>query len=179
LANWSTEEVIDVLVELGLVEQRYKAVLEVLEEGASVTDVARRYGVGRQAVHKWLRRYAEEGLGGLVDRSAHPDTCPHQIPPHVEARVLEMRRFHPGWGPQTILNRLVREGAEPLPSRSAIYRALVRHKLISPTARRRKAGDYKRWERSRPMELWQMDVTMGVRLADNSRPSIVTGIDDH
>ena len=30
------------LVELGLVEQRYKAVLEVLEDGASVTDVAQR-----------------------------------------------------------------------------------------------------------------------------------------
>ena len=44
------------LVELGLVEQRYEAVLEVLEDGPSVTDVARRDGVGRQAVHKWLRR---------------------------------------------------------------------------------------------------------------------------
>lgn len=29
------------LVELGLVEQRYRAVLEVLNDGASVTDVAR------------------------------------------------------------------------------------------------------------------------------------------
>lgn len=44
-----------VLMEMGLVEQRYKAVLEVLEGAASVTDVARRYGVGRQAVHTWLR----------------------------------------------------------------------------------------------------------------------------
>ncbi len=37
------------LVELGLVEQRYQAVLEVLEvlnDGATVTDVARRAGVG-------------------------------------------------------------------------------------------------------------------------------------
>ena len=51
------------LVELGLVEQRYKAVLEVLNDGASVTDVARRYGVGRQAVHTWLRRYGDGGLG--------------------------------------------------------------------------------------------------------------------
>jgi transposase-like protein len=31
-----------VLVELGVVEQRYRAVLEVLEEGAPVTEVARR-----------------------------------------------------------------------------------------------------------------------------------------
>ena len=50
-----------VLVELGVAEQRYRAVLEVLDEGASVTDVARRYGVARQTVHEWLRRYAGEG----------------------------------------------------------------------------------------------------------------------
>ena len=167
------------LVELGLVEQRYKAVLEVLNDGASVTDVARRYGVGRQTVHKWLRRYAIGGLGGLVDKSSRPDSCPHQMPPPIEARVLEMRRLHPGWGPRTILNRLIREGAEPIPDRSSIYRALVRHRLIFPSPRKRKASDYKRWERSRPMELWQMDVTAGISLPGSARALIVTGIDDH
>jgi len=173
------KEAVDMLVELGLVEQRYKAVLEVLNDGASVTDVARRYGVGRQTVHKWLRRYATGGLAGLVDKSSRPDTCPHQMPPHIEARVLEMRRLHPSWGPRTILNRLIREVAHPLPDRSSIYRALVRHQLIFPTPRRRKASDYKRWERSRPMELWQMDVTAGVCLVKGTRALIVTGIDDH
>jgi transposase-like protein len=59
-----------VLVELGVVKQRYRAVLEVLDEGASVTDVARRYGVARQTVHGWLRRCANDGgLGGLADKS--------------------------------------------------------------------------------------------------------------
>ena len=43
-----------VLVELGVVEQRYQAVLEVIRDGAAVTDVARRYGVARQTVHGWL-----------------------------------------------------------------------------------------------------------------------------
>jgi transposase-like protein len=41
-----------VLVELGVVEQRYRTVLEVLEEGAAVTEVACRYGVARQTVHE-------------------------------------------------------------------------------------------------------------------------------
>ena len=36
------------LVELARVEQRIQAVLEVLNDGASVTDVARRCGVARQ-----------------------------------------------------------------------------------------------------------------------------------
>ena len=70
-----------VLVELGLVEQRYQAVLEVLNDGATVTDVARRYGVVRQTVHSWLRRYAAEGLAGLADASSKPVSCPHQMAP--------------------------------------------------------------------------------------------------
>jgi transposase-like protein len=40
---------------LRLVEQHYQAVLEVLNNGAPVTDVARRYGVARQTVHGWLK----------------------------------------------------------------------------------------------------------------------------
>lgn len=89
-----------------------------------------------------------------------------------------MRRAHPGWGPRTILNQLRRRLEEP-PSRSAIYRALVRHPLIEPKPRRRQRDEFKRWERSRPMELWQMDVMGGVRLTDGSQLSVVTGIDDH
>jgi transposase-like protein len=75
-----------VLVELGLVEQRYRALLEVLNDGASVTDVARRYGVVRRTVHTWLRKYAGHGLAGLADASSRPQTCPHQMSPDVEAR---------------------------------------------------------------------------------------------
>jgi transposase len=147
--------------------------------GAEVTEVARRYGVARQTLHAWLRRYAEDGMAALSDRSSKPATCPHQMPPEVEARVCALRREHPGWGPQTILHALDKEQTSPLPSRSAVYRALVRHRLIEPTKRRRQRGDYKRWERSRPMELWQMDVVGGVKLEDGSEASVVTGLDDH
>ena len=167
------------LVELGLVEQRYQAVLEVLNDGASVTDVARRHGVARQTVHDWLRKYASEGLRGLADRSSKPLSCPHQMDPTVEARVVEMRRAHPGWGPRTILFWLEREGVDPVPGRTSVERCLVRHGLVTPQARKRKRSDYKRWERSRSMELWQMDIVGGVRLVDGSEAKIVSGIDDH
>lgn len=166
------------LVELGLVEQRYRAVLEVLNDGATVTDVARRYGVARQTLHVWLHRYGTEGLAGLVDQSSRPQSCPHQMVPELEARVVQMRREHPQWGSRTILYWLEREGLS-LPGRTSIDRCLIRHGLITPTPRRRKRSDYKRWERSRPMELWQMDVVGGVVLADGSEAKIVSGIDDY
>jgi transposase InsO family protein len=167
-----------VLVELGVVEQRYQAVLEVLNDGATVTDVARRNGVSRQTVHAWLRRYASVGLAGLVDGSARPLSCPHQMPPGVEARVVELRRAHPGWGPRTLRYQLAKEGVEPLPGRSSIYRCLVRQRLVVPEARRRKRSDYKRWERCRAMELWQMDIVGGVTIRDQPDAKVVTGVDD-
>ena len=166
------------LVELGVVEQRLAAVREVLD-GATVTDVARRNGVSRQTVHTWLRKYASSGLAGLIDKASTPDHIPHQMAPAIEARVLEIRRSHPGWGPRTIRTHLQIEGVVPPPGRSSIYRALVRHHLIDPTPRRRPRSDYKRWERSRAMELWQMDIVGRLFLADGTEVKVVTGIDDH
>ena len=107
-------------------------------------------------------RYATEGLGALADRSSKPDRCPHQMAPEIEARIVELRRSQPGWGPRTILNKLRRELEAP-PSRAAIYRCLVRHRLIQPKPRRRRRDDYKRWERSRSMELWQQSMARNAR----------------
>jgi transposase InsO family protein len=166
-------------VELGVVEQRYQAVLEVLNDGVTVTEVARRNGVARQTVHAWLRRYASHGLAGLVDGSARPLSCPHQMSAQVEAAIVAMRREHPGWGPRTIEYRLAKMGFVVVPGRSSIYRCLVRHGLITPQARKRKRSDYKRWERSRAMELWQMDIVGGVKIVDGSEAKIVSGVDDH
>ena len=167
------------LVELGLVEQRYQAVREVLTDGALVTDVARRRGVSRQTVHEWLLKYANQGLVGLMDRSCKPRSCPHQMSPEVEARIVELRLEHTGWGPRTIQHRLAVEGFVPVPGRTSIYRCLVRHGLITPEARRRSRADYKRWERSKAMELWQMDALGGVDMVDSSEAKIITGIDDN
>lgn len=143
-----------------MVEQRYLAVREVLDTAATVTDVALRYGVDRRTLHRWLVRYATGVVEALADQSPKPDHCPRQIDPRFEARIVMMRRAHPGWGPRTILNRLRRE-LDEVPSRSSIYRALVRHSLIEPTKRQRRCQDYRRWERQQAMELWQMDVMGG------------------
>jgi transposase InsO family protein len=164
--------------EISMVEQRYRAVLEVLESGVKMIDVAKRFGVDRKTVYRWLIRYANEGLESLENRACKPQHCPHQIPAEIEVRIIELRRTHPGWGPRTILSTLRKEMDRP-PSRSSIYRCLVRHRLIDPKPRPRKREDYKRWERSRSMELWQMDVMGSVKLKDGTQLSVVTGIDDH
>lgn len=163
------------LQELRVGEQRYRAVWEVLD-GASVTEVARRFKVSRQSVHVWLRRYAaDQGLG---DRSSRPHCCPHQMSPATEARIVEIRRAHPVWGADRIGYQLTRDGVSPVPGRTSIYRALMRNGLVVPGQRKRRRAEYRRWERARPMELWQMDVVGGFHLADGTELKAVSGIDD-
>ena len=106
------------LVELSMVEQRYQAVREVLDSAATITEVAKHYGVDRRTLHRWLTRYAIGGLEALVTQSTRPDTCPHQMDPVIESRLVERRRLHPTWGPRTLATKLRAEfGGRPLAGR--------------------------------------------------------------
>jgi len=160
-------------------EQRYLAVLAVIRDGDTVTEVAARAGVSRKTLHVWLSRYEAGGLENLGDRSHRPRSCPHQMPSVVEVALAELRRAHPGWGPRRLVFELGRHGLDPLPSEAGVYRALVRLNLIDPDARRPRDRKWKRWERGTPMELWQMDVVGGFVLADGTKAKVLTGIDDH
>ena len=110
------------LVEIGLVEQRYRAVREVLEDGATVTEVAVRVGVSRQTVHRWLRAYTDAGLPALANQTSKPSSCPHQMAPAIEAAVVELRELHPDWGPRRLHWHLARQMSSP-PSRSCLSRS--------------------------------------------------------
>src|SRR5205807_1888362 len=96
------------LVELSVMEQRYQAVLAVVQDGWKIIEVARRLGVSRQSVHVWVSRYQKGGLASLADHSHRPATCPHQIEAEMEAAICEIRRHHPGWGPRRIEHELAR-----------------------------------------------------------------------
>ncbi len=74
-----------------MAEQRYQAVLAVISDGLSISQVAEKFGVSRQTLHAWLARYEAQGL---VDRSHRPVSCPHQMPAVVEARTVRTRL---GW----------------------------------------------------------------------------------
>ena len=105
--------------------------------------------------------------------------CPHQLAVEAAAQVLELRRSRPYWGPRSIISELRRRGVVPLPSKSAVYRRLLRAAAIDPRRSKRKLDNWKRWERSAAMELWQMDVVGGFLMADGSTAKALTGVDDH
>ncbi len=81
------------LVELSVMEQRYQAVLAVVQDGWKVTEVAERLGVSRQSVHAWIARYEAGGLSALADRSHRPARCPHQTDRQIEARICAASEY--------------------------------------------------------------------------------------
>jgi Helix-turn-helix domain len=96
-----------------LVEQRYRAVLEVLD-GSPVSEVAIRYGVSRQSVYSWKARHAAAGVDGLREVSRRPRTSPSRLAADTEALVCEPRRAHPRWGARRIAFEVAQLGPERL-----------------------------------------------------------------
>ncbi|MEV0668706.1 IS481 family transposase [Mycobacterium sp. NPDC050441] len=60
--------------------------------GRPVAHVAAELGVSRQCAHRWVSRFREEGLEGLVDRSSRPRHCPRRSSAAVETKVIDLRR---------------------------------------------------------------------------------------
>jgi len=122
----------------------------VLELGWTVSETATAAGVSRATAHKWVRRYREEGLPGLEDRSSRARRCPHALPPRQVSRILRARR-RLKQGP----HQLAPVVGSP---RSTVYGVLRRHQMSRLAHLDRPTGTPIRYERDRPGELVHIDV---------------------
>lgn len=110
-------------------------------------------------MHLWLGKCKREGLAGLADHSHRPHFQPRQLEAGIEAKICQLRNDHSRWGPRRLQYELGKAGVAPVPSRSTIYRVLVRRGLVPARKRKRRRQDYKRWQLEEPMQLWQLDIT--------------------
>jgi transposase InsO family protein len=139
--------------EVEMQEQRIRFAVLAERGEQTMAALCREFDISRQAGYKWLSRYREQGVAGVVERSRRPRSSPGRTPDELEQRVVEQRRNRPDWGARKLQVMLVREGVE-LPV-ITIHRILLRHGLVHKEDRVRPAT--KRFEREQPNELWQMD----------------------
>ncbi len=107
-------------------------------------------GVSRPTVYKWVRRFTEEGVDGLLDRTSAPHRHPKALPVREVRRILRARRDL-GWGP----HRLGPWLGHP---RSTVYGVLRREKVPRLGELDRPTKTPIRYERDRPGELIHVDV---------------------
>jgi transposase len=74
------------------VDERMRFMLAVDEQEESFSTVCRRFGVSRKTGYKWLDRYREAGVQGLVERSRAPQRHDHAVSDEIAERCLAVRR---------------------------------------------------------------------------------------
>jgi transposase InsO family protein len=142
--------------ESSVVEERLRFVVAASRKQERISDLCREFGISRQTGYTWLRRYAAGGSREVVDRSRRPLRSPARTEAGVEQEVVRLRQQWPDWGAPKLHAVLQREhgGVSPIAVRT-VHRILERHDLIRDQDRHLPA--LKRFERSQPNELWQMD----------------------
>lgn len=141
--------------------------------------LARRFGVSRKTLYKWLARFRGDDPLTLMERSRRPRHSPGQVDPQIEADALAIRVAHPAWGPRKIHAVMRRQLlAEQMPSVSTVGRILRRNGCITAAASDA-AKHYHRFEHPNPNDLWQMDFKGDFALAGGGRCHPLTMLDDH
>jgi putative transposase len=94
-------------------------------------------GVSRACGHKWVRRWREEGLKGLEERSRAPHNRPNQTEPQWVEILLRLKHEHPSMGPAKLVEMMSdREGNRPMAASTA-GDILSRYGLVRHRRRRR------------------------------------------
>jgi transposase InsO family protein len=146
------------------------------QAGSNVRELCRRYEISSRTGYKWLKRYKQAGEEGLLDRSKRPKHIPVVTGPEMETRVLAIRD-DTGWGGRKIAQVLREQGHERVPHANTITDILRRAGRLEPVEQA-KHQPSKRFERSQPNELWQMDFK-GHFATLNGRCHPFTVLDDH
>jgi transposase InsO family protein len=147
------------------------------QEGANVSELARRFAVSRKTAYKWLARAKDPQPVSWANLSRRPLRSPGKTAAPVEARVVALRGQHPAWGGRKLRRRLQDLGAETVPATSTITGILHRHGLID-SQESAKHQAFQRFEHPQPNDLWQMDFK-GHFAMERGRCHALTVLDDH
>ncbi len=88
-------------------EQRTELVTLARKPEANISELARRFGVSRKTIYKWLNR------DDMDDRSCRPKSSPKRTLQAQENRILAARDNHPAWGAQNCPRPLARQRHRP------------------------------------------------------------------
>lgn len=135
-------------------------------QGMPVAHVARAMGVSRQCAHRWVKRFDQEGLAGLEDRSSRPHRSPSATDPRRVARVLEARRVHRcGPGPLAQLTGVPERTVGRILERAGVPRLAACDPMTGEVIRASRTTAC-RYERDQPGELVHVDVKKLGRIPD-------------
>jgi transposase len=113
-----------------------------------VAAAAQAAGVSERTAYRWLRRWREEGMQGLSDRSSAPKRIPHRTPSDRVQAIAALRR----------LRMTAAEIAEVLCMALSTVSAVLKRIGLGKRSRLSPPEPPNRYERKRPGELVHLDI---------------------
>lgn len=137
--------------------RRKLRVLDHARESGNVSQTCRYFGISRESFYQWKRAYASKGDAGLINSKPCPKNKALRTPPHVEEKILYLRRkYH--FGQHQIAWYLARYHEIKI-SPSGVYQVLLRNKLNRlPRNQRKRSVATTRYEKQVPGHHIQVDV---------------------
>ncbi len=149
--------------------------------GQSDPQIAAALGCSVWTIRKWRRRGHQIGRSGLSSQMGRPTSGPlSTIPPILRDAILQMRRAHPGWGPDTLLAELrvdERWQDTQLPSRSRVAALLKATQLTRRYQQHSDLPQPKALPEGTPHDEWELDAQGSMHVAGVGKVSLITIID--
>lgn len=165
-------------------EQRRHAITEFMRSGLTQKDFARVWGVDTKTLSTWIRNYRIDGPKGLENGGIYGSNKKRGrkgVKEVVKERVLETSKRLPDFGLKKMQQFLYRfEGVKISPN--TIKKILKENEQFEPkvVVKKKKAPpQIRRFERARPMQLWQTDITSFVLPRSKQRVYLVVFLDDN
>ncbi|HTB22887.1 MAG TPA: DDE-type integrase/transposase/recombinase [bacterium] len=161
-------------------EQRRQAVEGFLRAGLSYAHFSKVMGMNDRCLMRWVAAYRRNGLKGLEDKRGRFRKGKPLASALLESVKLVRLEF-PSFGLRKISAFLARfKGVKASPG--LVRKALDQAKVppLEPMARRwRNSPVIRHFERARPGELWQTDITSFLLTRNHQRVYLVAYMDDH
>jgi len=140
------------------------------------TEFAGLVGVTSTTLYGWRKRFEESGPAALMGHKRGQRGS--RLPEPTRRAILMMKQAHPDWGQDRIHDMLIRsEGLEA--SARAVQRVLLEAGYeVEESPTRPHPAKVKRFERTRPNDLWQTDLFTFLLKRQRQRVHLVAYLDD-
>ncbi len=145
-------------------------------QGRSIRDLASRYGKCERTIYRWVYNDNQE-----IATHQHPNIVNHsnrrKYPPEVFAFIEKLKTEVPQRTAPTIMELVKKSFPNNTPSLSTI-RSYIRNQGLTYKKRNRRVG-YVKFERSKPNDLWQIDIAGVQTVGHLEKVYLIALLDDH
>ncbi len=163
--------------------ERKKIVESYLSCGMPKPDFCKTWGVSTSTLLDWVRRYETDGADGLMNRSKRSGDkrLGSKISEPLRSEIIELKKKEPSYGLKKIKHWLYRFRGVKVSTGTVRKTVLAEGlQLVRVKKKRRKSSDrVRRFERARPMQLWQSDITQKNIGVHSMRVYLTIFMDDH